>query len=743
MKRFGYSISLLLILLVSQVQGADSVTLHGSIVGSDGQNPSVWIGVFELPIRPKAQATRWTHVTTTEFTLPVPGVNELQIVALQKNFVPVALRINPRSENARIDLKFQKGHTVEGVVLSTDDIPVASASLTVVQEDLLDVQIPDHLKLVWSSDDHGQFKIGGLVGNYVYKIDVEAQFLEVETFAVQMPKNGDHRHDLRLSDAFFVRGRVVDRDGARVQDATVKFDHNIGRTSPLTSTSTSSTTTNTTGEFRAGPYPRSNEFWLSAKHGERGTSERLLVTSGERDQVLTLRGMVQVVGTVIDASTGKPIDDFNLVAIQANESRDYSHSGSNGEISCLVDSMTIRLVIDAGDHIPHFSADVNLKNIERFDMGMITLNRARRLKGQVYDAASGEPIARARVSHFDSQLTKNVDTAWLSIVNYYSNEFLRTSTDAKGQYTLSRLPNESTHLKVSAKEYHEQEIQVDPAITKFDIPLTRKVPSRTRIQGKVETTAGNPISGRVLFLNEMELVGRVEVQSDGLFDYATKPGFYVVYAATGNGMSETAKIVLTEDEIRVINLVVPSNGRLSGLIGGLGDGEIVSLYVYANDISVETLWGVENGDFEISGLGTGSFTLSAATTRNRSQWKSFEIDAATREAVIELDFSGNSRLYGTVKSPDGSVPQGRVSAIAKQEGQVSGYVSIKPDGTFEIESLDNGEYTVQIHQVKALTLERPEGTATLSSPFLIHKENVAVNGETALHLELEIPSDSE
>lgn len=743
MKSFGYSIVLFLIFFVSQIHGADSVTLRGSVEVSENESASVWIGVFELPMRPKAQATRWTHVTATEFTLPVPGVNELQVVAMQKNFVPVALRINPRSENARIDLKFLKGNTVEGVVLSTDDIPVASASLTMVQEDLLDVQIPDHLKLVWSSDDHGQFKIGGLVGNYVYKIDVEAQFLEVETFAVQMPKNGDHRHDLRLSDAFFVQGRVVDLNGARVQDATVKFDHNLGRTSPLTFTSTSSTTTSTSGEFQAGPYPRSNEFWLSAKHGERGTSERLLVTSGERDQVLTLRGMVQVVGTVTDASTGKPIDDFSLVAIQANESRDYSHSGSNGEISCFVDSMTIGLVVDAGDHIPHFSTDVNLKNIERFDMGMITLNRARQLKGQVYDAASGEPIARARVSHFDSQLTKNVDTARRNIVNNYSSEFLRTSTDAKGQYTLSRLPIESTHLKVSAKEYHEQEIQVDPVITKFDIPLTRKEPSRTRIQGRVETTAGNPISGRVLFLNEMELVGRVEVQSDGLFDYATEPGFYVVYAATGNGMSETAKIVLTEDEIRVINLVVPSSGRLSGLIGGLGDGEIVSMYVYVNDNSVETLWGVENGDFEISGLGTGSFTLSAATTRNRSLWKSFELDAATREAVIELDFSGNSRLYGTVKFPDGSVPQGRVSAIAKQEGQVSGYETIKPDGTFEIGGLGNGEYTVHVYQVKVKTLEKPSGSSSISTSHLVYGDEVTVEGETALHIELAFPSNSE
>lgn len=741
MNSLRYSAFLFLILLVSQVHGEDSVTLRGYIEASGNRIQSVWIGVFELPMLPGAEAMSWTQVSSAEFTFDVPDVDEIQIIALQKDFLPLLQRVNPRLNDARIGFEFQEGNTLEGVVRSNDDIPIPSAFLTVEREDLPNVQIPIHVRLSWASNADGRFKISGLVGNEEYKIDVSTQFVERQRFAVQMPKSGNHNRDLRLSDAYFVLGRVVDQIGSRAPDSTVTSNLILDRSSSYTT----STTTDAEGEFQTGPYPRGNEVRLSAKHQELGSSERLLAISGEHEVVLTLAGMVQVVGTVIDASTGERIDDFRLVAIQANGSSDCQQSGSNGEFSCLVDSATEGMIVDADEHIPHFIMNLNLKMVESYDMGVIALNRGRTLTGRVYDASTAEPIPGAAVSHFDSGLSEDVDYAWENIVSIFSNETRHSTTDAKGEYKLSRLPVDSTKLSVSADGYARQEIEVDAAVAEFDIPLSRKELPRSKIWGRVETDTGNPIGGTVYFVSETGVRGQVGVLGDGLFDYATKPDPYDVYAITDQGVSATVSVVLSEDEIREITLVVDSKGRLIGVITGLVDDETATLSVYTEsmEINIRTLQGVANGGFVVDGLGIGAFKLSARSSHKRFQTKSFEVDVETGEAYVELIFSGNSRLYGTLGFPDGSVPKGEIWAVAKHEGQTSSSCSINSDGTYEILGLHDGEYTVHIQQLKKLTLDQPGRSSTIAANHQIHEVDVVVDGETEMYIEISPQSDSE
>ena len=65
-------LSLFLTVGAMQVQSDDTVTLNGRILANGYQAHSVWIGVFELPMRPEAEAWSWTQLDSTEFTLNVP-----------------------------------------------------------------------------------------------------------------------------------------------------------------------------------------------------------------------------------------------------------------------------------------------------------------------------------------------------------------------------------------------------------------------------------------------------------------------------------------------------------------------------------------------------------------------------------------------------------------------------------------------------------------------------------------------
>ncbi len=281
---------LILILVGSQVQGENAVTLNGRIDTNANQSPHVWIGVFEMPLRPDGDAVSWTRVESSKFTLNIPSAEKVQLVALRKDSLPIVRSIRPASIDRQIDLKFQDGNSVEGVVLSTDGFPVSMAILRLDRADLPNMPIPKHVQTVWNSDAEGRFKIGGLAPRTEHAIEVELSYVPNETFAAKISNRKLRRLELRLSDAHFVQGHVEDFEQARVSDATVAFRLLRERRSTL------NTATDANGEFQVGPFVRSEKVWLRARHDERGTSERLLATSGERGVVLVITPLVQVVG---------------------------------------------------------------------------------------------------------------------------------------------------------------------------------------------------------------------------------------------------------------------------------------------------------------------------------------------------------------------------------------------------------------------------------------------------------------
>ena len=224
MKLFKYLLSLFLTFFVLQVQGEETITLQGRI-STDGKQPDeVWIGVFSTPVRPNAEALSWNSVDSLEFELAVPDLDEVQLVALSKDFIPVVQTINPGSPIKQFGLQLKKGVTLEGTVLSTDKIPIPDAVLTLERRDLPNVRIPDQLNFSWISDANGMFRLAGLAlsNRYVVEVELADSYVTNESFSVEISEHEVQRKDLRLSNAYFVLGRVVDPDQDRVMDATVR-----------------------------------------------------------------------------------------------------------------------------------------------------------------------------------------------------------------------------------------------------------------------------------------------------------------------------------------------------------------------------------------------------------------------------------------------------------------------------------------------------------------------------------------
>ena len=733
MKQLGFLISLCLLFLVSPVQGEDTITLHGRFATSENGAPNVWIGVFESPMRPGAEAWSWTQVESTEFTIDTPDVEEVQLLALRKDSLPLVQRIRPESDEQFV-LEFQDGTSLEGTLLSTDGIPVADARLTVDRNDLPNVRIPDHAKYSWISDAEGRFRIGGFSPNERYEIQTELPLIQDEGFPVRMPENGNYRQEFRLSDAYFVLGRVLDPDLASVQDATV--------TSQLIPDELKTTTTSDAeGEFQLGPFARNKEMWLVATHDEVGSSPRLQATSGEHGIELTLGGMVQVIGTVIDASTGDLIDDFTLLAARADRSRTYPYVGSKGEISSLVDPKTTALIVDSEEHNAHFIVDLELESVDEYDLGVIALKPGRELTGQVLDASTGDPVEGATISLYHHDWAGDIDPHWHGFMRSLLSYTVESVTNEKGEYSLKPLPEESVRIGARAWEYVSQELEVGETATVLDIRLVHRKSLKTRIRGRVETETGEPIGGLLSIQGDRASTGST-VQDDGLFDHAVDAGTYRVRAMTDQGNTDTVTVTVNEDETQEITLTVDSKGRLSGNISGLWDSELVTLSVFSEveRSTVRNIYRIGNGEFHTAGIGFGEFTLNASSNMGREQVRTFELNAGSGEAFVELNFTGDSRLYGSVRFPDGSFPKGEVMAVPKQNEKTSSSAEINEDGTYEIRGLDDGEYTLRTVETKEVTVNNPDGSSfSRGTSTPVGQVDTVVRGDTELNIELTSP----
>lgn len=750
MKPLSRSFSFALAFLVLQVQGEETITVQGRI--SAGHNPpdEMWIGVFTTPVRPRAEAVSWNSVDSAEFELAVPHQDEVQLVVLSRDFLPLMQTIHPLSSNTQFELQLKTGITMEGTVLSTDKISIPDAVLTMERRDLPNVRIPDHLDFSWVSNAHGSFKIGGLAPNIRYLVEVEVPSANIskESFSIQVSESDNRRRHLQLSNAYFVLGRVVDADQVGVQEAIVSFEFIAERWRGYSLNST--TTSDNSGEFKLGPFIRNREVWVWATHENWGSSQRIRVTSGLHDTELVLTSLVHVVGTVVDEISGNPIGDFKLVTIGPKASREYPHSGSNGKISCFVDRQSTNLIVDSPNYSVHFKLNINLKSLEQYDVGLISLERGRQLAGIVFDESSGEPISGATVFllaiNYDTLMSDYLSSG---IKSLYLSESVRSTTDEKGAYELATVPPDPALIGIYADEYLSKDLPIDAIATQLDIPLTKDRAEKStnrRIIGRVLTSTGEPIGGKVFFLRGEAGSGSTSVRDDGTFDYWLRAESCDVYAITDQGRSNRVRVELADYNGQEITLVVNSTGRLRGVIEGLALGETVSLTIVdeSERIGSRNVRGLGNGDFVVDGIGIGTFDVTATTNKKRSQTKSFELSAESDEASVNLYFTGQSRLFGSLTYQDGSVPQGEVEAVSKDSGRTSGSGNINDDGNIEIQGLEDGEYTVLVYESRQATLMTPDGGSSETfSRYLVEKLDVVIRGDTELNIQLVSPDSSE
>lgn len=707
--------------------GNETTSVKVYIDSYQSEDNEIWIGVFAGSPEQLSEEGQWLLVESEEFNLDIPVVDEVLLVALRKDAVPIVQTISQQSAIKLINLKFERGITFHGLLMSTDDFPVADASLTLSRPDLPQIEIPDRAQPQWTSDSDGNLSIGGLVAAR-YGINVDLPFIPNESFSVQVSENSESPYELRMGNAYFVAGRVVDHDGAGVQDAEVDTRPFIAFLDAYRGIVQMS---GADGRFKLGPFVQGQDMRLSARHEDSGSTYDHNVIAGLHGMKLVLSKMVQVRGLVIDGVTRSPVDEFVFKTYGQGWTREYQHTDANGELSVRVDSTAFGFVIDSPDYSATVDMNLSLDSLEEHDLGTIELDPGRVVAGQVYDIANREPIEGAEISSLGEGWIGVEQTFERTFTVRYLSQSVRTVTDAQGEYTLKPLPTDETVIYITARGYESQELRLEEGEFSADVALRIWDPDRTRIYGRIETTTGEVVAGSVNFFHVENNGGTgFRTEEDGSFEFSTRPGTHQVSANTEYGRSEIMTVKMQDGDNTEVILIVDPSGSLYGSVEGLQGAETAILSISANERPIRSKRLNENGDFLIQGVGYGEFTLRAWTSMNRELKRSFEIPESTGEAHLDLFFGGNSRLYGSLVPSEGDMPVARVRAIPVNDSSIHGWSNVLDDGSFEIQGLDDGDYLIETYLRSGQSYASEDGKR-------INQVEVELAGDTELVIQLQ------
>ncbi|MCY3885144.1 MAG: carboxypeptidase-like regulatory domain-containing protein [Gammaproteobacteria bacterium] len=718
MKHFKSLAPLVAVFLACTVCGEETTTITGRIVDSDTDS-KVWIGLFSSPLQRGAEAKNWTSVQSEDFTLDVPKNEDVILVALRKNFTPITEEVSADSQSSEIQLEFGQGSTLRGTVFSTDDIEVPDATLKINPVETLQISLPEEMQFEWTSSSDGTFEISGLIPGS-YEVQVATLYTRPALFSVRVSEEESSPRTFALNDAYFVRGHVQDYDGEEVSGAEVSAYMHVAFLGEFPRETVRS---GSAGEFQVGPFIKGQQMSLSAMEPIRGSTYSNEVFSGNLEVTLVLSKMVTVQGVVLDSSTGLPIEAFLLKVWGQGWVRNHQIFSSEGIISVEVDSEAWAIVIDAPNYDVHFDTPIELVSLEVYDKGTIELDPGKRLTGTVTDAIDGEPVEGAQIWRGIIQ-EHQYPTGRETFIFRYLFERVSTTTSAQGEFSLEPMPSGESVIHVRAPDYTSQEIQLDALTTHLDIALKTWESVKSLLVGKVQTVTGDSIPASLdIFHVENNSGFGTRTNEDGTFEEDMYPGTVTVQARSDLGKSERVTVSLEEGATKEILLVIDPTGRISGTITGLQGAEGAFLSVLSGIQTVRNSGRLENGEFQISGVGLGSFSLRARTTMNRQLVIPFELSEDADDVRLDVSFQGNSRLYGLVKWINESASDFKVRVIGKEKGSMVGWSDILDDGTYEIQGLNDGEYWIEIaaDEYEYDTVDGSSGNRLM---------DVVVNGDT-------------
>jgi len=669
-----------------------SVASNKTLFGYNRYNAAKGDGTFKVEVTPLSSVTLMARAPGETMTWTDPITVEEQDIA-------------------DVEIRFEPGCWVSGVVLNDADAPVDSAVLICWARVPTDAQLEEIVQLdVPESGENGQFRMGPLPAGRLWFWAQKAGYADSTQEDMTLGA-GENRSDVRLvlRESVWLAGRVVDSEGNPVADARVLA--NAG------SNSHGATQTDESGHFRIEGLARATHR-IMVTHPEKGNKTLRDVVPPREDVNIVLGDEqgITFVGTVVDAATKEPVGNFQAKVDQVPfvpDSHAVLDTARPGRftVSNLDKDHSMRVTVTAAGCAPveseWYRFTANDRVVERtFEVGAVGT-----IVGRVVMKQSGEAAAGASVV---------VKSASSEVGLRFSQTAVSTQTDAEGGFVFEKAPAGAQFLTISTEPPAvalTRKFQLDPG-EREDLGTLELGGDGAVIEGRVVRFGGIfgvPNSQIQLSEFDLGLKKSATTGSAGEFRFEDLPnGHYLVKSET-------------HDLSRWVEVGPGEHARVELILGGatirgqvLRAGAPVSVQAVLRGRSTqETRQHQTDGEgrFEFTDVTPGGWSVHAFEQGGQFVFESVDIEGTeTKEVVLRFP-SGeiHGRVVDSGDSPVGGA-EVAIQRVGSIEGEAPGYNPARrpaktgEDGEFRFTDLAEGRYTATAQKTGA-GLDRQEDIA--------------------------------
>jgi uncharacterized GH25 family protein len=428
--------------------------------------------------------------------LPPQLLDNIMFNVKHPDFIPTNLNVTQngdvekqlRAETYKIIL--HQGLNVHGLVSDEDDNPISGATVWTGRKYFQDRQQT-------KTDGQGTFNFRNVsAGDVLFSVNAKGHSPDSKTLTVStnMPDVV-----FKLKQGHVIRALVQDENGSPISGVRVSLE---GGPNDATSYDAYdfSATTDSNGRFQWDGAPGETMPFYLGKEGYE--QQRGVKLAPDQDNVVTLRGPRQLQGLVLDADSGQPVTKFNVRTGRrggVDDSQvygvinDHSYSAADGRFTVELD--------EANDNAVQVWSDDYLAQTESFPDAQngtvqvtVRLKPSASLKG-VVTMSDGTPVPGASVVAVSDENQPGFGVQLQGSRFHSWNQQTRVATtDADGKFSVSAPPETGNVLAIADAGFASASIEQVRASGVLTLQAFG------RIEGTL-TIAGSPGAGQDLLFN--------------------------------------------------------------------------------------------------------------------------------------------------------------------------------------------------------------------------------------------------
>lgn len=290
-------------------------------------------------------------------------------------------------------------------------------------------------------------------------------------------------------------------------------------------------------------------------------------------------------------------------------------------------------------------------------------------------------------------------------VNLLQGNILITNalTDANGNFNLNGLGTGTYSIQVSSPNYQTNLIGETISVNQSINVLISMQPNPGSIQGTVTDNLHHPITGATVMVDILQgniLVAQTLTDINGFYTIPNLgEGSYVIKASATNFQTSTAGVIVRSGQVTIANFTLASDpGSITGLISdattSLGIAG-VQVMILNGPVNVGSVITDANGNYLISGLAPGNYTVSAWISLYQLGLASATVLAnTTTTANIALQ-SNPGTIAGIITDDQGMLLSGAIIDVSANGVSIASALS-SSSGAYQISGLPPGNYVVTV-----------------------------------------------